>query len=52
MNILGYNLLPKPFARNVMVSSTPRALGLFLFAKSLILRRAAAHASPPFLCMG
>lgn len=48
MNILGYNLLPKPLARNVTVSPTPRALGLFSFTKSLFLRRAAAHASSLF----
>ena len=56
MNILGYRrslyLLPKPLARNVKACSLPRALGLFSFTKSLFLRRAAAHASPPFLCMG
>ena len=27
MNILGYNLLPKPLARNVKACSLPRALG-------------------------
>ena len=42
MNILGYNLLPKPLARNVKACSLPRALGLFSFTKSLFLRRAAA----------
>ena len=51
MNILGYRLrkpAPIPLARNVTVSPTPRALGLFLFTKSPFLRRAAAHASSLF----
>ena len=49
MNILGYNLLPKPLARNVKACSLPRALGLFSFTKSLFLRRAAAHAPSLFV---
>lgn len=51
MNILGYNLLPKPLARNVTVSPTPRALGLFSFTKSLFLRRAAAYLHSPLVVL-
>ena len=51
MNILGYNLLPKPLARNVTVSPTPRALGLFLLTKSLFLRRAAAYLHSPLVVL-
>ena len=52
MNILGYNLLPKPLARNVKACSLPRALGLFSFTKSLFLRRAAAANAPLFFVYG
>ena len=55
MNILGYRLrkpAPIPLARNAMVSSVPRALGLFFIYKIALLKARGGSRLLPFLCMG